>query len=102
MRRDPLIRLIINKGRRRLEAKHIEDRIFQGEVGFTKLSPGSTFGDFEEAKGRVYKPQCVVAMSETLKCIMIQNRDIRALFSKILTPENINLVRGRIPTEVLS
>ena len=43
---DPLIQMIINKGKRRLEAKKIEDRIYQGEAGFTKLTSGSTFGDF--------------------------------------------------------
>lgn len=41
-------------------------------------------------------------MSETLKVIVISNKDIRTLFAKILTPENINLVRGRISSEILT
>ena len=67
-----------------------------------KLGPGSVFGDFSEIKGKVYKPQSVIAMSETLKCIMISNSDLKALFAKILTPENFNIVRGQIPVEILS
>ena len=102
VQRDPLIQMILNKGRRRLEAKQIEDRIYAGEAGFTRLTPGSTFGDFQEAKGRIYKPISVIAMSETLKCVCINNRDIKALFAKNLTPENINLVRGRISSEILT
>ena len=74
----------------------MEDRIFEGESGFCKLTEGMTFGDFQEAKGRNYKPQCVIALSETLKTIMISNNDIRNLFAKILTPENMGLVRGHI------
>ena len=94
--------MIIAKGKRRLQAKQIEDRIYQGEAGFTKLQPGSTFGDFMEAKARVFKPQCVVAMSETLKTIMIVNQDLKRLFAKILTPENIKLVRGQISTDMIT
>ena len=41
-------------------------------------------------------------MSETLKCISISNQDMRQLFSKILSPENISLVRGDIPETILS
>lgn len=66
------------------------------------MSPGSTFGDFFEAKGRFFKPQCVVSMSETLKTIMILNSDLKKLFAKIMTPENIKLVRGNISTDVLT
>ena len=99
---DPLIKMMIKKGKRRLEAKKIEERIYEGDTGFTKLQPGSTFGDFLEAKGRVFKPQCVVAMSETLKTITIADADLKKLFAKILTPENIKLVRGQISTEVLT
>lgn len=97
-----MIKHIIGRGKRRIEAKKIEDRIFEGDAGFTKLSVGSTFGDFQEAKGRIYKPHCVVVMSETLKTIMIHNGDLKKLFSKILSPENIKLVRGRISTEILT
>ena len=41
-------------------------------------------------------------MSETLKCIVINSKDLKAMFAKILIPENMNLVRGQIPIEVLS
>ena len=62
---------VILRGKRRIQAKKIEDKIYEGEAGLTKLTPGSTFGDFAEAKGRFYKPACVVVMSESLRCIMI-------------------------------
>ena len=41
-----------------------------------KLGPGQTFGDFSEATGKKYKPQQVIVMSETLKCIMINVKDL--------------------------
>lgn len=41
-------------------------------------------------------------MSETVKTIMISNKDLAHLFKKILTPENIKLVRGQVSTDTLS
>ena len=41
-------------------------------------------------------------MSEPLKCIMISTKDLKALISKILTQENLKLIRGRIPEEEMS
>ena len=41
-------------------------------------------------------------MSETVKTIMITNDDLKKLFAKILTAENIKLVRGQISTEILT
>ena len=102
VKKDTVMQHIIAKGKRRIQAKAIEDKIYAGEAGFTKLTPGSTFGDFQEAKGRLYKSQCVVALSETVKCVMINSKDLNHLFAKILTPQNIRLIRGRIPTETIS
>ena len=63
--------------------------MYNGEAGFTKLGPGSSFGDFFEAKGRLYKPQCIVSMSEPLRCIMIKTKELKELFEKIETHENL-------------
>lgn len=41
-------------------------------------------------------------MSEPLKCIMINRNDLKKLYSRILTPENLALIRGRIPPEQMS
>ena len=41
-------------------------------------------------------------MSETLKTIKIHNGELKSLFAKIMTQENVRLVRGRISSEVLS
>jgi hypothetical protein len=41
-------------------------------------------------------------MSEPLKCIIISTKDLKALSAKILTQENLKLIRGRIPEEDMS
>lgn len=41
-------------------------------------------------------------MSEPLKCIMINRNDLKKLFSRILTQENLILIRGRISAEQMS
>ena len=64
--------------------------------------PGSTFGDFSEAKGKTHKKQCVMVMSENFKCLTIRNLELQALFRKSLSQENMQLIRGSIPREVLS
>ena len=41
-------------------------------------------------------------MSEPLKCIMINSRALRSLYSRVLTKENLRLIRGRINNGILS
>ena len=41
-------------------------------------------------------------MSETMKCLTIRIKDLKAMFAKSLTQENINLIRGEISQVLLS
>ena len=98
-----IIQQLIARGKRRLEAQEIEAKLYNdGDIGFNKLVPGSTFGDFSEAKGKTHKKQCVMVMSENFKCLTIRNSELKALFRKSLSAENMALIRGCIPREVLS
>lgn len=56
VQKNEIIRHILARGKRRLEAKKAEEKIYAGDSGLIKLSPGSVFGDFQEANGRIYKP----------------------------------------------
>jgi len=72
---------LLKRGQRRLRAAAIERKLYDGsESGYTRLLPGSSFGDFEEISGQRYKQQCVMVMSETLKCIVIPKVDLQRLF----------------------
>ena len=45
---------IIERGKARLKAKELEDRLVMN-VNFTKLKPGDSFGDFFELNAKTYK-----------------------------------------------
>ena len=36
-------------------------------------------------------------MSDTMKCLQIRVNDLKALFEKTLTAENLAVIRGQIP-----
>ena len=72
------------------------------DIGYQRLGPGQTFGDFSEVKGKNHNNQCVLVMSDTLKCIQIRVKDMITLYQKTLTPENLDLIRGQIPNSLIS
>ena len=101
IQRNETIQHVIENGRNRLKAKALEDKLIKN-VNFIKLDPGNAFGDFEEAKGKTFKSQCVVSMSEPLKCLVINNSDLIRLFAKSLAPENLALIRSSLNQEDIS
>ena len=55
VQKNEVIKHILERGKRRLNARLAEDKIYTGESNLVKLGPGSAFGDFSEANGRSYK-----------------------------------------------
>ena len=98
-----MVKVLIKHGKKRLRTKEMEEQLnWKSEIGITKLTPGCTFGDFREARGGVFSPQCVISMSEPLKCIMINSRALKSLYGRVLTKENLSLIRGRINNDILT
>jgi len=62
--------------------------------------PGDTFGDFSEARGRKYKPGWVISTGAPTLCLVLRNSDLERLFSKALTPSNLECVERGIGSNV--
>jgi hypothetical protein len=74
-------------------------RLHEESTSQSLLQAGMSFGDFSLTKGKNYKANWIIAQSQPMKCIVISNKALRELFSKQMSPENIDLMKATFSIE---